>query len=319
MQRRHGRGSAGHDVEAEAALDELYTTAPPGFVARREELAAAAKAAGRPEEARLIHAARRPTLAAWAANLLLRSRPQESGRFLELGQALRGAYRTLDSDGIRKLSEQSRSVVSALSRQAAQLARDAGHPLSHTAQQDVETTLRAVLADRHAAGQWATGRLEGALIPPSAFPPSAAPAGGAAHKPSRSTSPSPPSPPSPPRARARARAKDEVAERRRRRQEDIAQAEEAAKAAERRLSGQRAAQADADAGLRQARDRREQARRQVIAAERQLEQAREELQRAEREQREAEDRRRAAADALAQAEQTARVAAQKVTRLGSLR
>ncbi|WP_030665108.1 hypothetical protein [Streptomyces cellulosae] len=316
MQRRHGRGSAGHDVEAEAALDDLYTTAPPGFVARREELAAAAKAAGRPEDARLIHAARRPTLAAWAANLLLRSRPQESGRFLELGQALRGAYRTLDSDGIRKLSEQSRSVVSALSRQAAQLARDAGHPLSHTAQQDVETTLRAVLADRDAAGQWATGRLEGALTPPSAFPSSAAPAGGAAHKASRSTSPSPPSPPS----SSRARAKDEVAERRRRRRrEDIAQAEEAAKAAERRLRDQHAAQADADAGLRQARDRHEQARRQVIAAERQLEQAREELQRAERVQREAEDRRRAAADALAQAEQTARVAAQKVTRLGSLR
>ncbi|MFI5675501.1 hypothetical protein [Streptomyces cellulosae] len=314
MQRRHGRGSAGHGVEAEAALDELYTTAPPGFVARREELAAAARAAGRPEDARLIHAARRPTLAAWAANLLLRSRPQESGRFLELGQALRGAYRTLDSDGIRKLSEQSRSVVSALSRQAAQLARDAGHPLSHTAQQDVETTLRAVLADREAAGQWATGRLEGALIPPSAFPSSAAPAGGAAHKPSRSTSPSPPS-----SSRARARAKDEAAERRRRRQEDIAEAEEAAKAAQRRLSDQRAAQADADAGLRQARDRHEQVRRQVIAAERQLDQAREELQRAEREQREAEDRRRAAADALAQAEQTARVAAQKVTRLGSLR
>ncbi|MFI6931871.1 hypothetical protein [Streptomyces sp. NPDC050287] len=309
MQRRRGRDSTGHDVEA--ALDELYTMPPPGFVARREELAAAAKAAGRVEEARLIHAARRPTLAAWAANLLLRSRPQESGRFLELGQALRGAYQSLDSDGIRKLSDQSRGVVAALSRQAAQLARQAGHPLSDTAQQDVDTTLRAVLADQDAAGQWATGRLVGALTPPSTFPSPTAPAAGA-RKPSRtrSTSPPPTSPPS-----ARARAKDELAERRRRRQEEIAQAEEAAKAAEQRLRDQHAAQADADAGLRQARDRRDEAHRQVLAAERQLEQVRQELQRAEREQREAEDRRRAAADALAQAEQTARVTAQKVTRL----
>jgi DNA repair exonuclease SbcCD ATPase subunit len=304
----------------ETALDELYTAAPPGFVARREELAAAARAAGRVEEARLIHAARRPTLAAWAANLLLRSRPQESGRFLELGQALRGAYRTLDSDGVRKLTEQSRGVVAALSRQAAQLARDAGHPLSHTAQQDVENTLRAVLADQGAAGQWATGRLESALTPPSTFPSPAAPAVGAARKASRSTSSAPPSSPSPPsRASARARAKDELAERRRRRQEDIAQAEEAAKAAEQRLRDQRAAQADADARLRQAHDRHDQARQEVLAAEQRLEQARQELQRAEREQREAEDRRRAAADTLAQAEQTARVAAQKVRRLGSVR
>ncbi|MEU6657178.1 hypothetical protein ABZ904_49910 [Streptomyces sp. NPDC046900] len=60
----------------EAALDELYTTPPPDFVSRREELAATAKAAGRVEDARRIHGARRPTRAAWAANLLLRSQPQ---------------------------------------------------------------------------------------------------------------------------------------------------------------------------------------------------------------------------------------------------
>ncbi|MFF4519594.1 hypothetical protein [Streptomyces mirabilis] len=60
---RKGRpGGAGHELET--ALDELYTTPPSGFVARRETLAAAAKTAGRVDDARRIHAARRPTLAA---------------------------------------------------------------------------------------------------------------------------------------------------------------------------------------------------------------------------------------------------------------
>ncbi|MGW2937995.1 hypothetical protein ACWDA7_40720 [Streptomyces sp. NPDC001156] len=170
MQRKGGRAGRDHDRDVEAALDELYATPPPDFVSRRQELAAAAKRAGRAEEARRIHAARRPTRAAWAANLLLRSQPQESQQLLQLGQALREAYRTLDASHIRELSEQRRRIASTLSRQAAQLAHKAGHPLSNTAQQDVESTLHAVLADSDAANQWATGRLEAALTPPSTFP-----------------------------------------------------------------------------------------------------------------------------------------------------
>lgn len=135
MQREDAPGRGGHDVEG--LLDELYATPPPAFVSRREELVAEAKADGRVEVARQIRAARRPTLAAWAANLLLRSQQAESQRFLELGRALREAYRTLDADGIKELSDQRSSIVSALSRQAAALAREAGHRLSGAAQQDV--------------------------------------------------------------------------------------------------------------------------------------------------------------------------------------
>ncbi|MFD0431879.1 DUF6000 family protein [Streptomyces zhihengii] len=45
-------------------LDELYATAPPFFVERRTQLAAHAVVAGRAGDARVIRAARRPTLAA---------------------------------------------------------------------------------------------------------------------------------------------------------------------------------------------------------------------------------------------------------------
>ncbi|MDL5205216.1 hypothetical protein [Streptomyces sp. ALI-76-A] len=314
MQRKGRRDGAGQDVEA--VLDELYATPPSGFVARREELAAAARTAGRADDARRIHAARRPTLAAWAANLLLRGRPEESRRFLELGQALREAYRSLDADGVRELSEQRRTVVSALSRQAAGLAREAGHRLSDAAQQDVESTLRAVLADPDAAGQWATGRLESALTPPSTFP-----AGTPLITGARPTSPKPSSRSSEPSraatpssARAQAKARDDLADRRRRR-EELARARKAAKAAEHHLRDQRAAQVDADSLVQQAHDRHDRARRQVSAAEHHLRQAREELQQAEREEREAVERRQAAADALSQAEREAHEAAQEVERL----
>ncbi len=165
MQRKDAPGSG----DVEGLVDELYATPPSDFVSRRE-LVAEAKADGRVEDARLIHAARRPSLAAWAANLLLLSQPAESQRFLELGRTLREAYRTLDADGMKELSDQRSSIVSALSQQAVALAREAGHRLSDAAQQDVASTLRAVLADQDAADRWAAGRLEMALTPPTDFP-----------------------------------------------------------------------------------------------------------------------------------------------------
>ncbi|MER5433491.1 hypothetical protein [Streptomyces sp. NPDC002588] len=303
MQRKGARHGGDHDVEA--TLDELYTVPPPGFVPRREELAAAARTAGRVEDARRIHAARRPTLAAWAANLLLRSRPEESRRFLELGRALREAYQSLDTSGVKQLSEQRRGIVTSLSLQAARLARESGHRLSDTAQRDVESTLHAVLTDPAAADQWAAGRLTGALTPPADFPSAAAASAGT--RPKRTGDETPPS---------GSRAGDDLAERRGRRlREQLAQARRTAKAADRRLRDLRTARTAAGTALEQARARLDRAQRQVTAVERQLGPAREEFQQADREHKEAAERHRAAAGAVTRAERAAGEAAQEVERL----
>ncbi|MEU3660173.1 hypothetical protein AB0E77_10460 [Streptomyces sp. NPDC032940] len=307
MQRKGGRRPGAGEPDVEAVLDELYTTPPSDFVSRREERAAAARTAGQAQDARSIRAARRPTRAAWAANLLLRSRPEESRRFLELGQALREAHRTLDAAGLKELSAQRRSVVTALSRQAAELAGQAGHPLSEAARREVESTLRAVLADPDAAGRWAEGRLESSLTPPSEFP-----AGTAATAPVAK-----PSRPAAERAPAGARAEDELAERRRKRQEELTRAQEVAEAAERHADELRAARADAEEALRRADDARDRARQRVSDAERQLTEAREELERTEHERREAEERDRSAGDALAGAERQAREAVRHRDRLAA--
>ncbi|WP_257234213.1 hypothetical protein [Streptomyces sp. JV178] len=316
VRRREVEGSDGPDrpdgPDVETVLDELYVTPPSDFVGRREVWAAAARTSGRGDDARVIRGARRPTLAAWAANLLLRSRPEESRQFLELGESLREAYRTLDPGGLKELSDQRRRVVAALSREAAGLARTAGQPLSGSVLQEVESTLRAVLADADAARRWSGGRLETALAPPSTFssgtePVAAAPttakqpAPTTAKRPTRATAKQQApakgkrsAPAESPAASTRGRGgKDELAERRRERQlrlereqqaereQRLAQARQEAEAAERRLGDRRAEAEDADATSRRTRGHRDRARRQVSAAEQQLREAREALERAQ--------------------------------------
>ncbi|MFI7502887.1 hypothetical protein ACIBVL_31310 [Streptomyces sp. NPDC049687] len=304
MQRKGARArGGGAEQDVEAVLDRLYTTPPSDFVARREELAAAARTAGRGDDARRIHEAHRPTLAAWAANLLLRSRPRESRQFLELGQALREAHRDLDSAGVKELSAQRRRIVAALSRQAAELALDAGHRLSDTVLGDVTATLQAVLADPEAADRWATGRLDSALAPPSGFPSGIASEGAARSRTPSSAASAPP---------ARPPQEDGLA---RRREERLGRARRAAEAATRELGDRRAEHADAETSVQQARDRRSRAQQEVDEAERRLREAREALRQAAREEQPAEERYRAAADALARAERDARQAAREVERL----
>ncbi|GGU58896.1 hypothetical protein GCM10010259_57320 [Streptomyces daghestanicus] len=322
---RAGSGAGGADPgtgTADTALDELYATPPPRFVARREELAAEARTAGRAADARLVQQARRPTLAAWAANLLLRSRPEESARLLELGRALRAAYRTLDAAELKSLTAQ-RRLVTALARQAADLADAAGHPLSAAVRQEVESTLGAVLADEECADRWAAGRLHTALTPPSAFPvgdlaaPPPAPVreGREEGRAARRGKPAD-------RPAVRARhdragdelAGDELAARRRARQERLDRARKAAEEAARHRSAARAEAAEADTALDRARERHEEARQRVTEARRRLDEARTEARRADREQRRAEERQRTAAHALTEAEQTAREAERAVRR-----
>ncbi|MDX3314364.1 hypothetical protein ACWGH3_16735 [Streptomyces sp. NPDC054884] len=291
----------------EHVLDALYATPPSDFVSRREQEALAARSDGRAADARRIRAARRPTPAAWAANLLLRAQPQECRRLLELGRALREAYRTLDADGVKELSEQRRGIVSALSRQAAELAHEAGHRLSDAARQDFDATLRAVLADQDAADRWAAGRLESALTPPTDFPArSADTAAGGRTERARVEAPRPSS---------HARQKDELAERRRRREEQLDAARRAAEEAGRLLHDLSAARADAASALQQARDRHDQAARRRATAEEELRRADEELARADRERQEAEEALRAAGDAVKRAERTARDAEKEAARL----
>ncbi|MFD5074147.1 hypothetical protein [Streptomyces sp. NPDC058371] len=157
-------------VDLDAVADELYGLRPEQFTATRNERVAAARTAGDRKLAEQISGLRRPSLSAWAGNLLVREQPDEVKPLIQLGEALRSAHHDLDGDQLRRLTQQQRAVVRALSRQAAELAAEAGHPLADDAQREVQETLQAVLADPDAAREWAAGRLAKPLSPAVGFP-----------------------------------------------------------------------------------------------------------------------------------------------------
>ncbi|WP_412075108.1 hypothetical protein ACLF6K_03375 [Streptomyces xanthophaeus] len=179
-------------MDVEEVIDALYGLAPAGFTAERDAAAARAKREGDPAAAKRIRTLRRPTLAAWTSNLLVRAKPEEVEQFRQLGQALREAHRSLDGDQLRELSHEQHVVIGALAREAVRLAAEAGSPVSESVVREVEQILRAVLADPEAAEAWASGRLakppaavtEFPALDPDAAPPAPARKRPAARKPS---------------------------------------------------------------------------------------------------------------------------------------
>lgn len=145
--------------DLDAVADELYRLPPARFTGARDAHARAARKAGDRALADRITALRKPTISAWAANLLARERHDEVGPLLRLGEALRQAHRELDGDQLRQLGRRQGELVRALSRQAAQLAADSGQRLTGRAVEEVEETLHAALADPEAGADLTRGRL----------------------------------------------------------------------------------------------------------------------------------------------------------------
>ncbi|MEU7072333.1 hypothetical protein AB0B30_34860 [Streptomyces narbonensis] len=146
-------------MDVEKITEELYGLKPSDFVAARDGYVAEAREAKETTAATAIAALRRPTLAAWAANLLARRRPEETRQFLTLGETLREAHRTLDAEQLRVASRQQHQLITALAHTAADLSREAGQSLSDTVLHEIEQSLHGVLADPDVAEQWSRGRL----------------------------------------------------------------------------------------------------------------------------------------------------------------
>ncbi|GAA1832900.1 hypothetical protein GCM10009836_08790 [Pseudonocardia ailaonensis] len=141
------------------AADELYGLAPDDFVPARDELVAAAKEAGDKDAARAIGRLRRPTQAAWLANLLARERFEQLDGLLELGGELSAAQRNLDGPQLRALSAQRSKLVGAMAREARRLAAADGHRVTESVEKDLRGILDAALADGGIAEEVRSGRL----------------------------------------------------------------------------------------------------------------------------------------------------------------
>ncbi|MFI8392708.1 hypothetical protein [Streptomyces sp. NPDC085540] len=292
-------------MDVESVAVELYGLRPSEFSTVRDEYVARARKAGDRQLAAAVAALRKPTVAAWTAGLLARSRPEEAHGLIQLGEALRAAHRTLDAKQLRKLSHDQHVVIGELARTARTLAAEAGQAVSAPVLHEVEQILHAVLADADVAAQWVGGRLvkapdavsgftslepEPGVAPPRSKQP-VGPAGSRSEKaPPAEPAPTPDADAAAGRARhgrveaartALAEAQGEAEhleeehaaaqERADRAGAAVGEAEEDARAAGERLETARAASADAATALRDAGRAAAKARRQAEAAARKIE------------------------------------------------
>ena len=139
-------------AEFTAAATELYGVTPPEFVATRRRLAGGLTR----EDARRLTALRRPTVSAWAVNLLVRDGAVAA--LLDLGERMREAWSS--GGDLAGLERERASTVERLVGRARTLADEAGRPLSEAFATEVDDTLRAAVADASAAAAVREGRLD---------------------------------------------------------------------------------------------------------------------------------------------------------------
>lgn len=142
-----------------AVADRLYGLHPDEFVAARDDAVAQARAAGERDLARAIGRLRRPTRAAWLANLLAHRRAEQLDGLLALAGDLATAQRTLDGPTLRALSAQRHRLVTAMAREAGRLAAQSGDSATEPVLRDVAGILDAALADPGVAAELRAGRL----------------------------------------------------------------------------------------------------------------------------------------------------------------
>lgn len=135
-------------TELVAVADQVYAEPVGGFTAVRD---AAAKSCADKALATRIKQLKKPSLAAWAINLLVRRESEQIDQVLVLAESLRAAAESLDGDELRTLTRQRRQLTSALSTTAGQLAREYDVRLTASVADQVEGMLTAAMLDPVAA------------------------------------------------------------------------------------------------------------------------------------------------------------------------
>lgn len=130
---------------------DLYALPPEEFTAARD---AAAK------EDKGLKALRKPSVAAWVVNTLVRREPALLEQLVDLGGALREATSARQGEQLRELTEQRHQLVQAVTEQAVGLVDRDITPAVRT---EVSQTLEAAMADPASAEAVQSGQLVRAL------------------------------------------------------------------------------------------------------------------------------------------------------------
>jgi hypothetical protein len=145
------------------ALARLWQASPDDFVAERDKLAKELRAEGRKDEAADVKALRKPTQALWAVNQLASKRPGVIEDLVALGRqvedATAQAFRGDGPGAVRELDRQRRHAVADATAAAAEVAAEAGAPLSPAMAARVSSTLDSAVLQEHTRDLLAHGRV----------------------------------------------------------------------------------------------------------------------------------------------------------------
>jgi len=140
--------------------DELYALPLADFTPARD---ARAKELKGTDLAGPVKALKKPSLAAWVVNLLVRRDADQADQVLSLGAALRDAAAGMDGDELRNLTKQRRQLTAAVTTGARALAASAGVKVTQAVADQVEATLTAAMVDQRCAEAVRSGLLVTAL------------------------------------------------------------------------------------------------------------------------------------------------------------
>jgi hypothetical protein len=267
------------------AADALYALPLERFTPERDARAKAAK--GDPDLVAGLKSLRKPSVAAWVVNLLVRREAEQVEQVLAIGAALREAQEGMDGAELRALTKQRRQLTSAVTAQARALAADEGVRVTQTVADEVEGTLTAGLVDPEAARAVRSGllvrslRTTGVDVVDVAAAVALPDALGFAASPTSAATPAPPE--------LHVVPGDEAARRREKAEEALAEAEEAAAEAESELGAATAAVEKLQARSLQLQSEIDELRRKLADLEDRAEETDDELAEAEEAQGEAQE------------------------------
>ncbi|MGC4940264.1 hypothetical protein [Kribbella sp. DT2] len=150
-------------MDFEEAADALYAAPAADFIATRNELAKQLKADGDQLGSTRLKALRKPTVAAWLANLVSREQPDEIDDLLALGDEFREATTDLDGERLRELTPKRHQAIDVLVKAANKLADEHSQKVSADVGQKLRETLDAALVDPAAGDAVREARLSSAL------------------------------------------------------------------------------------------------------------------------------------------------------------
>jgi len=140
--------------------DELYALPLGEFTPARD---ARAKELKGTELAAPVKAFKKPSLAAWVVNLLVRRDPEQAAQVLELGAALREAASGMQGEELRALTRQRRQLTAAVTTGVRALAAGESVKVTQSVADQVESTLTAAMLDARCADAVRSGLLVTAL------------------------------------------------------------------------------------------------------------------------------------------------------------